>query len=84
MYEVFTLLFYCNSIGCLLEKIHYLKKKKISNEDFWITNWYSKLLLSCQPKVTVTSCFVSKVIRDLKLIDHLWINPILRIGLIHE
>ena len=41
-------------------------------------------LLSCQPRVTVTSCFVFKVIRDLKSIDHLCINPIHRIGLIHK
>ena len=27
-------------------------------------------LLSCQPKVTVMSCFVTKVISDLKSIDH--------------
>ena len=37
----------------------------------------------CQPRVMVTSCFVYKVIRDLESIDHLCINPILRIGLIH-
>ena len=30
------------------------------------------------------SCFVYKVIRDLESIDHLCINPILRIGLIHK
>ena len=42
-----------------------------------------EFLLSCQPRVTVTSCFVFKVIRDLELIDHLCINPIRRIGLIH-
>ena len=41
-------------------------------------------LLSCQPRVTVTSCFVYKVNRDLELIDHLCINPIRRIGLIHK
>ena len=33
-------------------------------------------VLSCQPRVTVTSCFVNKVIRDLESIDHLCINPI--------
>ena len=33
-------------------------------------------LLPCQPRVTVTSCFVYKVIRDLESIDHLCINPI--------
>ena len=33
-------------------------------------------LLSCQPRVTVMSCFVYKVIRDLESIDHLCINPI--------
>ena len=32
----------------------------------------------------MTSCFVYKVIRDLELIDHLCINPILRMGLIHK
>ena len=41
-------------------------------------------LLSCQPIVTVTSCFVYTVIRDLELIDHLFINHIRRIGLIHK
>ena len=41
-------------------------------------------LLSCQPRVTVTPFFVYKVIRDLYSIDHLCINPILRIGLIHK
>ena len=35
------------------------------------------LLPSCQPNVTVTSCFVYTVIRDLEPIDHLCINPIL-------
>ena len=33
-------------------------------------------LLSCQPRVTVMSCFVYKVIRDFELKDHLCINPI--------
>ena len=33
-------------------------------------------VLSCQPRVTMTSCFVYKVIRDLESIDHLCINPI--------
>ena len=41
-------------------------------------------LLSCQPRVTVTSCFVYKVIRDSKSIYHLFINPIRRIGLINK
>ena len=41
-------------------------------------------LLSCQPWVTVTSRFVYKVIRALEWIDHLCINPILGIGLIHK
>ena len=41
-------------------------------------------LLSCQPRVTVTSCFVYKVIWGLESIDHLCINPIRRIGLIHK
>ena len=39
-----------------------------------------KCLLSCQPRVTVTSCFVYKVIRDLESIYHLCINSIRRIG----
>ena len=33
-------------------------------------------LLPCQPRVTVTSCFVYKVIMDLESKDHLCINPI--------
>ena len=41
-------------------------------------------LLSCLPRVTVTSCFVDKVIRDFLWIDHLCSNPICRIGLIHK
>ena len=36
------------------------------------------LLLSCQPRVTVTSCFDYKFIRNLASIYHLCINPILR------
>ena len=32
----------------------------------------------------MTSCFVYKVIRDLESIDHLFINPIHRTGLIHK
>ena len=32
----------------------------------------------------MTSCFVYKVIRDLESIEHLYINPIHRIGLIHK
>ena len=35
-----------------------------------------KEVLYCQPRVTVTSCFVYKVIRDLESIDYLCINPI--------
>ena len=38
------------------------------------------ILLSCQPRVTVRSCFVNTFIRDLESIDHLCINPIRRIG----
>ena len=41
-------------------------------------------VLSYQPRVTVASCFVYKVIRDLESIDHLCINPFRRIGLIHK
>ena len=41
-------------------------------------------ILSCLPRATVTSWFVYKVIRDLESIDHLCINPICRIGLIHK
>ena len=32
----------------------------------------------------MTSCLVNKVIRDLESIDHLFINPIHRIGLMHK
>ena len=40
------------------------------------THLNSRYVLSCQPVVTVTSCFVYKVIKDLESIDHLCINPI--------
>ena len=43
-----------------------------------------RMLLSCQPSVTVTSCFVYKVIWGLESKDHLCINPIHRIGLIDK
>ena len=47
--------------------------------------WLSvEALLSCQPRATVSSCFVYKVIQDLESIYHLCINPICRIGLIHK
>ena len=48
------------------------------------TMFITRIVLSCQPRVTVTSCFVYKVIRNLELIDHRCINPIHRIGLIHK
>ena len=38
---------------------------------------FIKEILSCQPRVTVMSCFVYKVISDLESIDH-------RTGLIHK
>ena len=65
---------------------------KISCEYKWLpmsSLWYRcqcihLCVLSCQPRVTVTSCFVYKVIRDLLSIDHLYISPICRIGLIHK
>ena len=41
-------------------------------------------VLSCQSRVTVTSCYVCKVIRDLGSIHHVCINPIRSIGLIHK
>ena len=40
--------------------------------------------LACKPRVTVTSCFVYIFIRDLESINHMCINPIRRIGLIHK
>ena len=52
--------------------------------DLFVPSVHNTWLLSCQPIVKVTSCFVYKVIRDLKSIDHLCINPIHRIGLIHK
>ena len=45
---------------------------------------FQYVVLSCQSRVTVTSCFVYKVIMDLYSIDHLCINTIHRIGLIHK
>ena len=47
---------------------------------------YLYYILSCQlgVTVTVTLCFVFKVIRDLKSICHSCIDPIHRIGLMHK
>ena len=47
---------------------------------WWLIELRSTVLF-CQPRVTMTTCFV---IRDLESIDHLFINPIRRIGLIHK
>ena len=55
------------------------KKGLLTSESQRNTN-----LLSYQPRVTVTSCFVYNVIKDLSSINHLCFNPILRIGLIHK
>ena len=49
--------------------------------------FYLYYILSCQPGVAgvaVTSCAVYKVIRDLESIEHLCIDPIHRIELIHR
>ena len=46
--------------------------------------FYLYYILSCQPGVTVTLCFVCKVIRDFESICHLCINPIHRKGFIHK
>ena len=44
----------------------------------------SIIILSCQPRVTVTSCFVNKVIRDLYSIDHLCITYIINTQVIYR
>ena len=49
-----------------------------------VVNSKSIDLLSCKPRVTMTSCFVYKVIRDLESIDQFCIYPIRRVGLIHK
>ena len=54
------------------------KKNTVELVRIQISSFFYPVLLSCQPRVTVTSCFVYKVFRDLKLIDHLCINPIRR------
>ena len=43
-----------------------------------ISNQCNKNILTCQSRVSVTSCFVYKVNWDLDSIDHLCINPIRR------
>ena len=47
-------------------------------------NRAGKMILSCKPRVPVTTGFVYKGNRDLESIDHLCIKLILRIGLIHK
>ena len=60
------------------------KKGAHGPDEIWHKFELIAKILSCQPRVTVTPCFVYKVIRDLEWIDHLCINPIHRIGLIHK
>ena len=49
------------------------------------THLYSSFkILSCHPRVIVTSPFAYKVISDLESIDHLCSNHIRRIGLLHK
>ena len=75
----------CMSIYIGVGQILPILKKKLLNCSKNIFESSKYLVLSCQPRVTVTSCFVFKVIRDLESIDHhLCINPIHRIGLIHK
>ena len=62
------------SIGCLL----------FSSLAIFLLKREENYILSSQPRVTVTPFFVYKVIRDLESIDHLCIDPIRRIGLIHK
>ena len=42
------------------------------------------LNIAPKSRALVHYCRASQVIRDLESIDHLYINPILRIGLIHK
>ena len=49
-----------------------------------IIKYYLLLLTYLLSRVTVAQCFVYEVIRDLESTDHLSINPIRRIGLIHK
>ena len=41
-----------------------------------VTNLFNTTLLSCRPRVTVTSRSAHKLTRDLQSIDHPCINPI--------
>ena len=67
------------------EKFHCQLRVKMPIFNKWGNNTLEHCkLLSCQPKVTVTSCFAYKVIKDLESIDHLCVNSIRRIGLIRK
>ena len=65
-------------LQCITDTAEKLKKKEVCI----MLTLNIQTHFSCQPRVTVTSCLVYKVIRDIELIDHLHINPIYRIGLI--
>ena len=56
-------------------KLHEIELKEFKKS---IKSQMPTYLLSCQPRVTVVSCFVYKVIMDLSSIDHLCINRIPR------
>ena len=76
-----SLLFYgmkgmeCKSHTCTLEK---------TRNKVYCNCCNLQVHLSCQPRVTVTPCFVYNVIRYLESIDHLCVNPIHRIELIQK
>ena len=79
---------YC-LVYCLYNKaLQKVVKTHVTGWNFSLEHFDNKHesinLLSCQPKVTVTPCFVYRVIRDLESIYHLCINPIHSIGLIHK
>ena len=81
-------LMYFESVGDRNRSVFVQGVEKMVEYIYVVYNTYSLsmkiVLLSCQPRVTVTSCFVYKVISDFYLIDHLCINPIHRIGSIHK
>ena len=61
-----------NTVACNTDNGSRVLEARDAHSILFLTNlWNEADLLSCQPRVTVTSCFVYSVIRDLESKYHL-------------
>ena len=76
---------YCNGYNCVitvtLTQVSVTKKFRVQTTESHISNSHSTVR-STKSDSDVIFCL--QIIRELESIDHLYINPIHRIGLIHK